>query len=61
MRCRQLMAPSVDLVVRITAVTTLERVVDDFEFWPDVLLPYLADLMLLLYRRNPRVHPWTYL
>eukprot|EP00041_Stephanoeca_diplocostata_P032001 m.1012178 g.1012178 ORF g.1012178 m.1012178 type:complete len:168 (+) comp24065_c0_seq14:1916-2419(+) len=45
----KLMAPSVDLVVRITAVETLEQVVDDFEFWPEVLLPYLSDLMLMLH------------
>jgi hypothetical protein len=44
-----LLSPDEDIVVRIAATSTLQHVIDDFGFRANVLVPFLADLMPLMF------------
>lgn len=44
-----LLSPEEDVVVRIAAMSTLREVMDDFTFRPAAVIPFLADLMPLLF------------
>lgn len=47
--CVELMYPQEDIVVRLTAAQSLKSIMEDFEFSPDQLMPYLGPIFSQLY------------